>query len=81
MVTSAFEYHAPTSVAEAADLLAKHGDSAKLLAGGHSLVPLMKTRLAQPEVLIDLGRIDTMAYISERDGGLGHRCDDQVRAA
>ena len=70
MVTSAFEYHAPTSVAEAADLLAKHGDSAKLLAGGHSLVPLMKTRLAQPEVLIDLGRIDTMAYISERDGGL-----------
>jgi carbon-monoxide dehydrogenase medium subunit len=70
MTTSAFEYHAPTSVAEAADLLAKHGDSAKLLAGGHSLVPLMKTRLARPDVLIDLGKIDTMSYIRESDGGL-----------
>ena len=70
MTTSAFEYHAPTSVAEAADLLAKHGDSAKLLAGGHSLVPLMKTRLARPDVLIDLGKIDTMSYIRESDDGL-----------
>ena len=70
MTTSAFEYHAPTSVAEAADLLAKHGDSAKLLAGGHSLVPLMKTRLARPDVLIDLGKIDAMSYVRESDGGL-----------
>ena len=70
MVTSSFEYHSPTSVAEAADLLARHGGGAKLLAGGHSLIPLMKTRLAEPEVLIDLGRIDSMSYIRESDGGL-----------
>ena len=70
MTTSAFEYHAPTSVAEAVQLLAQHGDSAKLLAGGHSLVPLMKLRLARPEVLIDLGKIESMAYIREQDGGL-----------
>ena len=70
MTTAAFEYHAPTSVAEAAQLLAQHGERAKLLAGGHSLVPLMKVRLAQPEVLIDLGKIESMAYIREQDGGL-----------
>jgi carbon-monoxide dehydrogenase medium subunit len=70
MVTSSFDYHAPTSVAEAADLLAQHGDGAKLLAGGHSLIPLMKTRLAEPAVLIDLGRIESMSYIRESDGGL-----------
>ncbi|MCH8110231.1 MAG: FAD binding domain-containing protein, partial [Chloroflexi bacterium] len=49
MVSSSFDYHAPTSVAEAASLLSQHGGNAKLLAGGHSLVPLMKLRLAQPE--------------------------------
>ncbi len=70
MIPGAFEYLAPTTVAEATDLLKKHGDKAKLLAGGHSLVPLMKTRLAQPEVLIDLGKITSMAYIREKDGGL-----------
>ena len=70
MISSASEYHAPTSVAEAAELLARHGDNAKLLAGGHSLVPLMKLRLAQPQVLIDLGKISSMAYINEKDGGL-----------
>ena len=70
MTTSTFEYYAPTSVAEAAELLARHGDKAKLLAGGHSLVPLMKVRLARPEVLISLGKIDSMAYIKESDGGL-----------
>ena len=70
MTTSAFEYHAPTSVSEAVQLLARHGESAKLLAGGHSLVPLMKMRLAQPEVLIDLGKIEAMAYIREQGDGL-----------
>ena len=70
MVSSSFDYFAPTSVAEAADLLSQHGDGAKLLAGGHSLIPLMKLRLAQPQVLIDLGKIDSMAYIREEDGGL-----------
>ena len=70
MIPSAFEYHAPTSVAEAAELLSKHGDAAKLLAGGHSLVPLMKLRLARPEVIIDLGKIAALSYIREHDGGL-----------
>ena len=69
MVTSAFSYHAPTSVAEAASLLAEHGDDAKLLAGGHSLIPLMKLRLAEPGVLIDLGKIEGLSYIREADGG------------
>lgn len=70
MVTSAFAYHAPTSVSEAARLLAEHGDEAKLLAGGHSLIPLMKLRLSEPSVLIDLGKIEGMSYIREADGGL-----------
>lgn len=70
MVTSSFEYHAPTSVAEAVALLDQHGEDAKLLAGGHSLIPLMKTRLAEPSVLIDLGKIGSMSYINESDGGL-----------
>ena len=69
MVTSAFEYFAPTSVAEAAELLEEHGEDAKLLAGGHSLVPLMKLRLSEPGVLIDLGKIADMAYINEADDG------------
>ncbi len=70
MIPSAFEYFAPTSVAEAATLLDQHGDEAKLLAGGHSLVPLMKLRLARPGVVIDLGRIPAMSYIREENGGL-----------
>ena len=70
MIPSAFEYFAPVTVSEAAELLQQHGESAKLLAGGHSLVPLMKLRLARPQVLIDLGKIDTLAYIRESNGGL-----------
>lgn len=70
MVSSAFTYHAPTSVAEAAELLAQHGEDAKLLAGGHSLIPLMKLRLAEPSALIDLGKIADLAYIREDGGGL-----------
>ena len=70
MISTAFDYFAPTTIAEAAELLEKHGENAKLLGGGHSLVPLMKLRLAQPQVVIDLGKIDEMAYIREQDGGL-----------
>ena len=70
MISSAFAYHAPTSVAEAVDLLTEHGEDAKLLAGGHSLIPLMKLRLAEPGVLIDLGKVADMAYIREDGGGL-----------
>ncbi len=69
MVTSAFAYYAPTSVSEAASLLAEHGEGAKLLAGGHSLIPLMKLRLSEPDVIIDLGKIEGLSYIRETDGG------------
>ena len=70
MIPSIFEYQAPSSVVEAATLLSQHGENARLLAGGHSLLPLMKLRLAQPQVLIDLGNISSLAYIREQDGGL-----------
>ena len=70
MYPAAFEYHRPTSVQEALSLLAKHKDDAKLLAGGHSLIPLMKLRLAQPKHLIDLGRIGGLAGIREDAGAI-----------
>jgi carbon-monoxide dehydrogenase medium subunit len=67
---SPFEYQAPASLDEALALLSQHGDRAKVLAGGHSLLPLMKLRLAAPELLIDIGRIPELAGIREADGGL-----------
>ncbi|HZQ38132.1 MAG TPA: xanthine dehydrogenase family protein subunit M [Dehalococcoidia bacterium] len=68
MIPSAFEYHSPTSVEDAIGLLGQYGDDAKLLAGGHSLIPLMKLRLAAPEHLIDLGRVQGLSYIREENG-------------
>ena len=70
MTTSAFEYYAPSTIADAIGLLEDHGDSAKLLAGGHSLVPIMKLRLAEPEVLIDLGQIEGLSGITDSGDGL-----------
>src|SRR5207253_6349669 len=67
MIATEFEYLAPSSLDEAVSLLSQHGDDAKLLAGGHSLIPLMKLRLASPAVLIDVARIGDLSYI--RDGG------------
>jgi aerobic carbon-monoxide dehydrogenase medium subunit len=67
MYPAAFEYHAPGSVSEALGLLGKLED-AKILAGGHSLVPMMKLRLAQPKHLIDLRKVPGLAGIKE-DGG------------
>ena len=66
-VPAAFDYHPATSVDEAIALLQQYGDDAKLLAGGHSLIPTMKLRLAQPAHLIDLGKISELSYI--RDEG------------
>jgi carbon-monoxide dehydrogenase medium subunit len=68
-----FAYTDPQSLPEALDTLGQHGDDAKLLAGGQSLVPLLNMRLAQPEVLIDLNRIDALSYIrpQSRDGVAG----------
>ncbi len=69
MIPSTFDYHSPASVDEAIALLGDLGDDAKLLAGGHSLIPLMKLRLASPAHVVDLGRISGLAYIRE-DGGM-----------
>jgi carbon-monoxide dehydrogenase medium subunit len=60
----------PKTIAEAVGLLKTHGPEAKPLAGGHSLVPLMKLRLAAPRYLIDLNRIQGLAYVREADGAL-----------
>jgi carbon-monoxide dehydrogenase medium subunit len=68
MIPSAFEYLAPTTLQEALSLLSTHKDEAKVLAGGHSLLPMMKLRLAAPAYLIDLGRIPNLAYIRESEG-------------
>jgi aerobic carbon-monoxide dehydrogenase medium subunit len=67
MIPAAFDYVRAGSAEEAVSLLGEHGDDAKLLAGGHSLLPLMRLRLATPAVLIDIGRISDLSYI--RDGG------------
>ncbi|MPY96245.1 MAG: xanthine dehydrogenase family protein subunit M, partial [Acidimicrobiia bacterium] len=67
MIPVAFDYQRAGSADEALSLLAQHGDEAKLLAGGHSLLPLMKLRLATPSVLVDIGRLDDLSYI--RDSG------------
>ena len=68
MIPPAFDYHAPHTVAEAIALLSSIGDEAKLLAGGHSLLPMMKLRFAQPGVLIDINRIPELRGISEQGG-------------
>jgi len=62
------EYEAPTTVAEAIDLLAEHGDEASVLAGGQSLIPLLALRLARPAVLIDINGVDELAGVSATDG-------------
>jgi carbon-monoxide dehydrogenase medium subunit len=65
VIPAPFEYLRPASVAEAIDLLRTHGDDARLLAGGHSLIPLMKLRLATPRYLVDIARIRDLSYIRE----------------
>lgn len=64
MIPEAFEYHRPSTVDEALSLLSEHGDDAKLLAGGHSLLPAMKLRLSSPGHVIDIGRIRELQQIS-----------------
>ena len=65
MIPSAFEYMRPASLAEATQLLASHGDEAKILAGGHSLIPMMKLRLAAPSILIDIRSLTELSGIRE----------------
>ncbi len=68
MFPTEFQYFAPTSVAEAISLLQQHGDDAKILAGGHSLLPAMKLRLAQPGVLVDIGKIAELKGVTVNGG-------------
>ncbi len=70
MYPGSFQYSAPSSLAEAQGMLASLGADAKVLAGGHSLIPMMKLRLAEPGHLIDLGRIPELSYVREAGGGL-----------
>ncbi len=65
MIPAAFEYVRADSVDAALSALTEYGDEAKLLAGGHSLLPLMKLRLAAPSVLVDVGRLDDLRYIND----------------
>jgi carbon-monoxide dehydrogenase medium subunit len=67
VIPAAFDYVRAGSADEAISLIGQHGDEAKFLAGGHSLLPLMKLRLAQPSVLVDIGRLTDLSYI--RDAG------------
>ena len=68
MIPVAFDYVRPATLDEALGLLARHGEEAKVLAGGHSLIPAMKLRLSQPKVVVDIGRIGNLRSISELDG-------------
>jgi aerobic carbon-monoxide dehydrogenase medium subunit len=69
VIPASFDYIRAGSVEEAIGALVEHGDDAKLLAGGHSLLPLMKLRLATPEVVVDLGRVDALRGVCETDDG------------
>ncbi len=70
MIPAAFDYVAPQSLADALATLDERGEGAKLLAGGHSLIPLMKLRLAQPESLIDLRRVPGLSFIRPHGAGV-----------
>ena len=70
MIAENFVYECPTSLDEAYRLLHEYGDEAKILAGGHSLIPMMKLRFASPTHLIDINNIPGLSYIKEEDGFL-----------
>jgi aerobic carbon-monoxide dehydrogenase medium subunit len=68
MISAQFDYASPSTLSEAVALLSQHQEDAKILAGGHSLIPAMKLRLAAPQLLIDIGRIKDLSYIREESG-------------
>lgn len=70
MIPAPFDYHAPSSLGEATDLLVRLGDEAKILSGGQSLIPLMKLRLATPRHVVDINGLPGLAYVREADGVL-----------
>lgn len=70
MIAASFEYDAPSTLEEAIGLLQQYGEDAKILSGGHSLIPMMKFRFASPERLIDINGIPDLSYIKEEGGVL-----------
>lgn len=70
MIPAAFQYAAPKTLEEAVSLLQRHGEDAKVLSGGHSLIPMMKLRLATPKRLIDINNIPNLDHIVEAEGFL-----------
>ena len=70
MKPAPFDYFAPASTKEAISLLTEYGETAKILAGGQSLVPLLNFRLARPQVLVDINRVQELSYISESEKGI-----------
>src|SRR6266849_829620 len=68
MLPAAFDYRAPTTLAEALDVLTERGDDAKVMAGGQSLIPLLKLRFAQPGLVLDIGRLPAMNRVAWQDG-------------
>jgi len=70
MIAQSFQYESPGTLPEALALLQKHGDEAKILSGGHSLIPMMKLRLATPGVLVDINRIPGLSDIKESNGAV-----------
>jgi carbon-monoxide dehydrogenase medium subunit len=70
VIPAPFDYHAPTTLEEALQLLTQAGDDAKLMAGGQSLLPVLRLRMAAPEVVIDLGKIDELRAVREESGTL-----------
>jgi aerobic carbon-monoxide dehydrogenase medium subunit len=80
MIPASFDYVRAGSVGEALSMLAEYGDDAKILAGGHSLIPLMKLRLASPSVLVDVAKIRELSYIRDQGdhiavGALTRHCE------
>ncbi|HMF10295.1 MAG TPA: FAD binding domain-containing protein, partial [Thermoanaerobaculia bacterium] len=65
MIPASFDYHQPKTLSEAVDLLQRHGEGAKVLSGGQSLLPLLKLRLGSAAHLVDIGRIPGLEYIKE----------------
>lgn len=70
MIPAPFDYQVPATLEEAISLLAEDPEGARVLAGGHSLIPAMKLRLAQPQMLVDIARIKSLAYIREEGNQL-----------
>ena len=85
MIPASFEYFRPKAMGEAFALLEQHGEEAKILSGGQSLIPMMKLRLARPAYIIDINEIPGLRYVKEEDGylkigGLTHEADLEASA-